>query len=123
MVTIMDFNKIFWIIFGLIYAICLKIENRALEKNNSIDTSYKRDFIAHAVLFPFAIYTLIFSYNAIMTTAWDKMEDAIFSVYFFSFMLGSVAYIIYYIKIKIYAFIPRKNRLNCVEFKSWYDIL
>lgn len=77
--------------------------------------------LVSSTVFPLAIFALLFGYNAIKDMSWTNKDDVIFSGYFFTFILASLAYIIRYVKIKIYAFISRKNKLSFLGFKSMYD--
>ena len=111
------------LILSIIYIICIFIEIKVLKRNN-IDIFYKENFLlvlVSSTVFPLAIFALIFGYNAIKDMSWTNKDDVIFSGYFFTFILASLAYIIRYVKTKIYAFISRKNKLSFLGFKSMYD--
>ena len=116
-------EDMFMLILSIIYIICIFIEIKVLKRNN-IDIFYKENFLlvlVSSTVFPLAIFALIFGYNAIKDMSWTNKDDVIFSGYFFTFILASLAYIIRYVKTKIYAFISRKNKLSFLEFKSIYD--
>ena len=116
-------EDMFMLILSIIYIICIFIEIKVLKRNN-IDIFYKENFLlvlVSSTVFPLAIFALLFGYNAIKDMSWTNKDDVIFSGYFFTFILASLAYIIRYVKTKIYAFISRKNKLSFLEFKSIYD--
>lgn len=116
-------EDMFMLILSIIYIICIFIEIKVLKRNN-IDIFYKENFLlvlVSSTVFPLAIFALIFGYNAIKDMSWTNKDDVIFSGYFFTFILASLAYIIRYVKTKIYAFISRKNKLSFLGFKSMYD--
>lgn len=116
-------EDMFMLILSIIYIICIFIEIKVLKRNN-IDIFYKENFLlvlVSSTVFPLAIFALIFGYNAIKDMSWTNKDDVIFSAYFFTFILASLAYIIRYVKTKIYAFISRKNKLSFLGFKSMYD--
>ncbi len=111
------------LILSIIYFICIFIEIKVLKRNN-IDIFYKENFLLvliSSTVFPLAIFALFFGYNAIKDMSWTNKDDVIFSGYLFTFILASLAYIIRYVKTKIYAFISRKNKLSFLGFKSMYD--
>ena len=116
-------EDMFILILSIIYIICIFIEIKVLKRNN-IDIFYKENFLlvlVSSTVFPLAIFALLFGYNAIKDMSWTNKDDVIFSGYFFTFILASLAYIIHYVKTKIYAFISRKNKLSFLGFKSIYD--
>ena len=116
-------EDMFMLILSIIYIICIFIEIKVLKRNN-IDIFYKENFLLvliSSTVFPLAIFALFFGYNAIKDMSWTNKDDVIFSGYFFTFILASLAYIIRYVKTKIYAFISRKNKLSFLGFKSMYD--
>ena len=113
-------EDMFMLILSIIYFICIFIEIKVLKRNN-IDIFYKENFLLvliSSTVFPLAIFALFFGYNAIKDMSWTNKDDVIFSGYLFTFIL---AYIIRYVKTKIYAFISRKNKLSFLGFKSMYD--
>lgn len=117
-----DYDMIM-IVLIIIYIICVVIEIKALKRNN-IDIFYKENFLLiliNAIVFPLAIFSLLFGYNAVKSISWDNKEEVLFSGYFFTFIFASLAYIIHYIKSKIYAFITRKNKLSFLNLKTIYD--
>lgn len=119
----MFIDDIFMIILPIVYFICVFIEIKLLKKNN-IDIFYKENFLLVLItstIFPLAIFALLFGYNAIKDMSWSNKDDVIFSGYFFTFILASLAYIIHYIKSKIYAFISKRNKLSFLGFKTFYD--
>ena len=116
-------EDMFMLILSIIYIICIFIEIKVLKRNN-IDIFYKENFLlvlVSSTVFPLAIFALLFGYNAIKDMSWTNKDDVIFSGYFFTFIFASLAYIIRYVKTKIYAFISRKNKLSFLGFKSIYD--
>lgn len=113
----------FMVIMLIIYIICVYIEIKLLKRNN-IDIFYKENLLLvliNSIVFPLAIFVLFFGYNAIKDMSWSNKDDVIFSGYFFTFIFASSAYIISYIRGKIYAFISRKNKLSFLGFKTIYD--
>ncbi|MCI8636842.1 MAG: hypothetical protein HFJ36_03140 [Clostridia bacterium] len=111
------------ILLIIIYIICVVIEIKALKRNN-IDIFYKENFLLvliNAIVFPLAIFSLNFGYNAVKSISWNNKDEVLFSGYFFTFIFASLAYIIHYIKSKIYAFITRKNKLSFLKLKTIYD--
>ncbi len=116
-------GDIFMLILSIIYIICIFIEIKALKRNN-IDIFYKENFLLiliRSTVFPLAIFALLFGFNAIKDMSWTNKDGVIFIGYFFTFILASLAYIISYVKTKIYAFISRKDKLNFLGFNSMYD--
>lgn len=111
----------FMLILSITYIICVFIEIKVLKRNN-IDIFYKKNFLLiliSSTVFPLSIFALFFGYHAIKNISWDN--NVVFSGYFFTFILASLAYIIRYVKTKIYAFISSKNKLSFFEFKNIYD--
>ena len=119
----MIYEDIFIILLFIIYFICVGIEIKILKKNK-IDIFYKENllliFLTSAV-FPLSIFTLFFGCNAIKQFSLNNKENIAFSGYFFTFVFASLAYIIHYIKSKIYAFISNKNKLSFLGLKTIYD--
>lgn len=115
-------EDILMLILFIIYVICVFIEITALKKNN-INIFYKENFLLillKSAAFPLGILALIFGCNAISNMAWKDKNDIIMGGYFFTFILASLAYIVYYIKNRIYAFIPRKSKLSFLGYKGIY---
>jgi len=116
-------DTLFILILFIVYIICVLIEMKAL-KRNKIDIFYKENFLLvliNSTVFPLAIFALIFGYNAVKDIPWKNKDDVVLSGYFFTFVLASIAYIIHYIKSKIYAFISQRDKLSFLKFKTIYD--
>lgn len=119
----MFIGDIFMIILSMVYIVCVYIELKVLKRNN-IDIFYKENFLLILIsssVFPLAIFALFFGYNAIKDMSWSNKDDVIFSGYIFTFILASLAYIVRYIKSRIYAFISRKNKLSFLGFNTMYN--
>lgn len=107
----------------VIYIVCAFIEIKLL-KRNKISILYKENLLLVFIMpvtFPLAIFTLFFFCNAIKDICWTDNNDILMSGYYFTFIFASLAYIIAYIKNKIYAFIPNKNKLSIFGIKTIYD--
>ena len=116
------FMDIFMAILSIIYITCVFIEVKSL-KRNKIDIFYKENFLLvliTSVAFPLAIFALFFGCNVIKNLSWDDKGDIAFSGYFFTIIFASLAYIIHYIKNKIYAFTSRKDKLSFLGIKTIY---
>lgn len=116
-------DNIFMLILFIVYIMGILIELKLLKRNN-IDIFYKENFLLvliNSTILPLAIFALFFGYHAIKNMSWSDKNDIIFSGYFFTFIFASLAYIIHYVKIKIYAFISKNNKLSFLVFKTIYD--
>lgn len=96
--------------------------NKIIEKEK-IKILYK-DNLALVLLMPLtfllAIFTLYWSLGATKDFLNTK-DDISFSGYFFTFLLASCAYIIYYVKSRIYAFLSKENKLKIYEKNTFYN--
>ena len=116
-------NDIFMLILSIIYIICVFIEIKVLKRNN-IDIFYKENFLLiliSSTVLPLAIFSVFFGYHAIKDMSCVNKFNIVLCGYFFTFMLASLAYVIRYVKTKIYAFISPENKLSFFEFKNIYD--
>ena len=116
-------ETIFGAILGIIYFICVFIEIKSL-KRNKINIFYKNNFLLILITsFAFPLAVLVFSYG------FHNLKDVILNneeqigLYglFFTYILGSLAYIVGYIRKRIYAFISPKNKLSFLGFSTIYD--
>ena len=116
-------ENIFGAILGIIYSICVFIEIKSL-KRNKINIFYKNNFLLILITsFTFPLAVLVFSYG------FHNLKDVILNneeqigLYglFFTYILGSLAYIVGYIRKRIYAFISPKNKLSFLGFSTIYD--
>lgn len=116
-------ETIFGAILGIIYFICVFIEIKPL-KRNKINIFYKNNFLLILITsFAFPLAVLVFSYG------FHNLKDVILNneeqigLYglFFTYILGSLAYIVGYIRKRIYAFISQKNKLSFLGFSTIYD--
>ena len=111
------------LVLSIVYIICVVIEIKALKRNN-IDIFYKENFLLiliSSMVVPLAIFALLFGYNAVKSISWNNKDDILFSGYFFTFIFASLAYIIHYLKSKIYAFIGKKDKLSFLRLKTMYS--
>lgn len=117
------FNDSLIFILFIIYILCVYTELIVLKRNN-ISLFYKENFILvlfSSMGFPLALLALVFGYTALNDFSWKNEDSIILGGYFFTFILAPLAYIIHYIKYKIYGFISKKDKLSFLGFKSIYD--
>lgn len=115
-------DNMLMLMLSMVYILCIFIEIKALKRNH-IDIFYKENFLlilTNSAGFPLAIFALIFGYSTV-TEILCSNHDIMFVGYFFTFLFASFAYIIHYVKSKIYAFIAGKNKLSFLKSKTLYD--
>lgn len=112
-------DYILMLILGIIYFICVGIEIKILKKNK-IEIFYKENFyliLLTCSKIPLAIVTLLIFCNILQDILSDG-EWVLWGSYFFTFIFAAVAYIIHYIKSRIYALISSKNKLKILNTKN-----
>lgn len=115
-------ENIFAGILGIIYLICVFIEIKSMKKNK-IDIFYKNNFLLVLIascVFPFALFVFAYGFynfiNIILTH-----QEIEFCGLFLTYIFGSLAYIVGYIRKKIYTFISPQNKLSFLGFSTIYD--
>lgn len=117
----MENDDILVIILCIIYFICVGIEIKVLKKNK-IEIFYKENFSLILLIcstIPLAIVALLIFCNILKDILSDS-ELVLASGYFLTFIFASLAYIIHYIKSRIYALISSKNKLKILNTKTIY---
>lgn len=116
-------ENIFAVILGIIYFICVFIEIKSL-KRNKIDIFYKENFLLVLITsfaFPLAVFVFSYGFYNFKNVILNDTENIEFCGLFLTYILGSLAYIVGYIRKRIYAFILPKNKLSFLGFSSIYN--
>ena len=116
-------ENIFGAIIGITYFICVFIEIKSL-KRNKINIFYKNNFLLILITsFAFPLAVLVFSYgfHSLKDVILNNEEQIGLYGLFLTYILGSLAYIVGYIRKRIYAFISPKNKLSFLGFSTIYD--
>ena len=112
------------IVLFIIYCVTFFIEIKVLNRKK-IDIFYKENPML-VFMVPFslilAICALFLSYNLIIDMLSNKQSDLkTFFIWIFSLLFASIAYIVQYIKNRIYAFIPNNKKLKIIKKWTIYD--
>lgn len=114
-----------FIIFIVLYIICLYVEWKVLEKEQ-ISLSNKENMLIFFLIpftLPLALSALIFGIYVIIDIIVRQQRDLLEGIgYFITFVLASLAYIVYYVKKRIYAFIPSESKLFMYEKKIYIKL-
>lgn len=116
-------ENIFGVIIGILYFICVYIEIKSM-KRNKIDIFYKNNFLLVLIAsfgFPFAIFVFSYGLYNLIDIILNNEENIGFYGWFLIYILGSLTYIVGYIRKRIYAFISPKNKLSFLGFSTIYD--
>ena len=116
-------ENIFGVILGIIYFICVFIEIKSL-KRYKINIFYKQNFLLVLItsfVFPLAVFIFAYGYDNLKDVILHNEENIGLYGLFLTYILGSLAYIVGYIRKRIYAFISPKNKLSFLGFSTIYD--
>lgn len=117
-----EFENIFAGILGIIYFVCVFIEIKSM-KRNKIDISYKDNFLLVLIsscVFPFALFVFAYGFYNLINII-STHQDIEFCYLFLTYIFGSLAYIVGYIRKRIYAFISPQNKLSFLGFGTIYS--
>lgn len=118
-----EYEDILGAIVGILYFICVFIEIKAM-KRNKIDILYKNNFLlVFIVPSVFILAVFVFAYGSynLKEIILNNKENTEFYGFFLTYIFGSLAYIVGYIRKRIYAFILPKNKLSFLGFSTIYD--
>lgn len=116
-------ENIFGAIIGITYFICVFIEIKSL-KRNKINIFYKNNFflvLITSFAFPLAVFVFSYGFHNLKDVILNNEKNIGLYGLFLTYILGALAYMIGYIRKRIYAFISPKNKLSFLGFSTIYD--
>ena len=116
-------ENIFGAIIGITYFICVFIEIKSL-KRNKINIFYKNNFflvLITSFVFPLAVFVFSYGFHNLKDVILNNEKNIGLYGLFLTYILGALAYMIGYIRKRIYAFISPKNKLSFLGFSTIYD--
>lgn len=116
-------ENIFGAIIEITYFICVFIEIKSL-KRNKINIFYKNNFflvLITSFAFPLAVFVFSYGFHNLKDVILNNEKNIGLYGLFLTYILGALAYMIGYIRKRIYAFISLKNKLSFLGFSTIYD--
>ena len=107
----------------ILYFTCVYIEVKAMNKNK-IDIFYKENIllvIMNSFTFLLAVGVFCYGVHNFIYSILINEEIVEFYGMFLAYILSSLAYIVGYIRKRIYAFILPKNRLRFLKYSMIYS--
>ena len=107
----------------ILYFTCVYIEVKAMNKNK-IDIFYKENILLvlmNSFTFLLAVGVFCYGVHNFIYSILINEETVEFYGMFLAYILSSLAYIVGYIRKRIYAFILPKNRLRFLKYSMIYS--